>query len=64
MHENLGKYLKNYGASDRKKVSTFPLIDFPIGRGLTVTVPFRPSSRSLAEIVVLMRTPSLLKIYI
>lgn len=40
---------------------TLPLTDVPIGRGLTVTVPFKASSRTLAEIVVLIGTPSLLK---
>lgn len=40
--------------------STFPLTDVPIGRGLTVTVPFKASSSTLADIVVLIGTPSLL----
>lgn len=39
---------------------TFPLTEVPIGRGLTVTVPFKASSRTLAEIVVLIGTPNLL----
>jgi len=43
-----------------KNVQTFPLTDVPIGRGLTVTVPFKASSRTLAEMVVLIGTPSLL----
>jgi hypothetical protein len=43
-----------------KKVRTFPLTDVPIGSGLTVTVPFKASSRTLAEMVVLIGTPSLL----
>ena len=42
-------------------MSTFPLKDVPRGRGLTVTVPFRASSRRVAEIVVFIGTPSLLK---
>lgn len=39
---------------------TFPLTEVPIGRGLTVTIPFKASSRTLAEIVVLIGTPNLL----
>jgi len=42
-------------------MSTFPLKDVPRGRGLTVTVPFKASSRTVAEIVVFIGTPSLLK---
>lgn len=53
------RYMPNNAASD---TSTFPLTDVPIGRGRMVTVPFIASSRTLADIVVLMGTPSLLQI--
>ena len=42
------------------QISTFPLTDVPMGRGLMVTVPFRASSRTMADIAVLMGTPNLL----
>jgi hypothetical protein len=42
-------------------ICTSPLIDDPNGSGLTVTDPLIASSRTLAEIVVLIGTPSLLK---
>lgn len=44
-----------------KGTHTFPLTDVPRGRGLTVTVPLRASSRTVAETVVLMGTPNLLQ---
>lgn len=45
------------------RVQTLPLTDVPIGRGLTVTVPFIASSRTLADTVVLIGTPSLLTFF-
>lgn len=45
----------------RNLASTFPLTDVPIGSGLTVTVPLSASSRTFAEIVVLIGTPNLLQ---
>lgn len=56
----LGMYLKSVAIWSRNLVGTFPLTDVPIGSGLTVTVPFKASSRTLAEIVVLIGTPNLL----
>lgn len=56
----LGMYLKSVAMWSRNLVGTFPLTDVPIGSGLTVTVPFKASSRTLAEIVVLIGTPNLL----
>lgn len=44
----------------RNQEITFPLTDAPIGSGLTVTVPLRASSSTLADIVVLIGTPNLL----
>lgn len=40
---------------------TFPLTDVPTGSGRTVTVPPKASSKTLADMVVLIGTPSLLK---
>lgn len=48
---------------DANQASTFPLTDVPTGSGLTVTVPFKASSRTFAETVVLIGTPSLLNKY-
>jgi len=42
-------------------MTTLSLVGLPRGSGLTVTVPLRASSRTVAEIVVLIGTPSLLK---
>jgi hypothetical protein len=42
-------------------IRTFPVADVPTGSGLTVTVPFKASSRTVGDIVVLIGTPSLLK---
>lgn len=45
---------------DTEHASTFPLTEEPTGSGLTVTVPFKASSRTFADTVVLIGTPSLL----
>lgn len=37
------------------------MADVPTGSGLTVTVPFIASSKTVGDIVVLIGTPSLLK---
>lgn len=43
-------------------ITTFPTTDDPRGSGLTVTVPLIASSRTVADTVVFIGTPSLLKI--